>query len=166
MSPAGIPAFYGAEDLDTVIDEIRTVTGSRAYWSAGEFTTSRGCILLDLATMPEPPTIFDAERRRLRRPLYFLAAFADEISKPLGDQSREHIDYVPTQVVAEFLRLSPPSELGPVAGVRYRSARHEGGTCVVLFVPHDDCVSEAFGEGLQLVLGEVRHGVFGVQGPA
>jgi hypothetical protein len=166
MSPAGIPAFYGAEDLDTAIDEIRTVTGSRAYWSAGEFTTSRDCILLDLATMPEPPSIFDAERRRLRRPLYFLAAFAEEISKPLGAQGREHIDYVPTQVVAEFLRLSPPSEVGPVAGVQYRSARHEGGTCVVLFVPHDDCVSEVFGEELQLVLGEVRHGAFEVQGLA
>ena len=34
-----------------------------------------------------------------------------------------------------FLRLSPPSKVRSVAGVRYRSARHEGGTCVVLFFP-------------------------------
>jgi hypothetical protein len=166
MSPAGIPAFYGAEDLETVIDEIRTVAGSNTYWSAGEFATSRDCLLLDLATMPEPPSIFDAENRALRRPLFFLAAFADDISKPLGAQGREHIDYVPTQVIAEFLRLSILSELGPVAGVRYRSARHDGGTCVVLFVPHENCVSEAYGEELQLLLGEVRHGAFDTQAPA
>jgi RES domain len=106
MSPAGIPAFYGADDLDTVIDEILTVAGPDPYWSAGEFATSRDCILLDLASMPEPPSIFDVKQRPLRRPLCFLAEFADDISKPLGELGREHIDYVPTQVVAEFLRLS------------------------------------------------------------
>lgn len=166
MSPAGIPAFYGTDDLDTVIEEILTVAGSDPFWSAGEFATSRDCILLDLASMPEPPSIFDVERRQLRRPLFFLAAFADDISKPLGEPGREHIDYVPTQVAAEFLRLSFPSELGPVGGVRYRSARHEGGICVVLFVPHENCVSEAYGEDLQLVLGEIRHGTFDAQTPA
>jgi hypothetical protein len=160
MSPAGIPAFYGAEELETATEEIRTVSGTHLHWSAGAFSLSADCVLLDLASMPEPPSIFDAERRNLRRPLYFLTAFAEEISKPLGEQGREHIDYVPTQVVAEFLRLSFRAEPGPVAGVRYRSARHEGGTCVVLFVPHEDCVTEAHGDGLQLALGEVRHGSF------
>jgi hypothetical protein len=159
MSPAGIPAFYGAEDLDTAIGEIRTVPESGAYWSAGKFVLSGDCLLLDLATMLDPPSIFSSERA-LRRPLYFLADFATDISKPLGAPGREHIDYVPTQVVSEFLRLSFASELGPVAGVRYRSAQREGGTCLVLFIPNEDCVGTASGESLQLVLGEVRHGEF------
>lgn len=161
MSPAGIPAFYGAEDPETAIEEIRAVPTpeSGAYWSAGEFALSGDCLVLDLATMPDPPSIFDSERA-LRRPLYFLADFATDISKPLGAPGREHIDYVPTQVVAEFLRLSFVSKLGPVTGVRYRSARHDGGTCVVLFIPNEDCVDEASGDHPQLVLGEVRHGEF------
>jgi hypothetical protein len=163
MSPAGIPAFYGAEDLDTAIEEIRTVPASEsnAFWNAGEFVLSGDCLVLDLATMPDPPSIFDSERA-LRRPLYFLADFAADISKPLGAPGREHIDYVPTQVVSEFLRLSFVSDLGPVAGVRYRSARQDGGTCVVLFIPNEDCVGTASGDSLQLVLGEVRHGEFSV----
>lgn len=161
MSPAGIPAFYGAEDLDTAIKEIRAVPVPElgAYWSAGEFVLSGDCLVLDLATMPDPPSIFGSERA-LRRPLYFLADFATDISKQLEAPGREHIDYVPTQVVAEFLRLSFVSELGPVAGVKYRSARHDGGTCVVLFIPNEDCVNEASGDQLQLVLGEVLHGEF------
>ncbi|HEY0392781.1 MAG TPA: HEPN-associated N-terminal domain-containing protein [Solirubrobacterales bacterium] len=167
MSPAGIPAFYGAEDPDTAIEEIRTVPVPElgAYWSAGEFALSGACLVLDLATMPDPPSIFDSERA-LRRPLYFLSDFATDISKPLGARGREHIDYVPTQVVAEFLRLSFVSELGPVAGVRYRSARHDGGTCVVLFIPNEDCVDEASGDHPQLVLGEVRHGEFSITAEA
>jgi hypothetical protein len=165
MSPAGIPAFYGAEDLDTAIEEIRAVPSPESdnHWSAGEFTLNNDCVLLDLATNPDPPSIFDPERRALRRPLYFLADFAADVSKPLGAPGREHIDYVPTQVVAEFIRLSFTSELGPITGVRYRSARREGGTCVVLFVPHEDCVAEEHGEDLQLVLGEVAHGEFSAQ---
>lgn len=161
MSPAGIPAFYGAEDIDTAIEEIQTVPvpESDAYWSAGEFALSNDCLVLDLATMPDPPSIFDSERA-LRRPLYFLADFAADISQPLEALGREHVDYVPTQVVAEFLRLSFVSELGPVAGVRYRSVRHDGGTCVVLFIPNEDCVDMASGDCPQLVLGEVRHGEF------
>jgi len=161
MSPAGIPAFYGAEDPETAIEEIQAVPTpeSGAYWSAGEFALSGDSLVLDLATMPDPPSIFDS-KRALRRPLYFLADFATDISKPLGAPGREHIDYVPTQVVAEFLRLSFVSELGPVAGVKYRSARHDGGTCVVLFISNEDCVDEASGDHPQLVLGEVLHGEF------
>ncbi len=167
MSPAGIPAFYGAEDPDTAIEEIRTVPvpESGAYWSAGEFALSGDCLVLDLATMPDPPSIFDSERA-LRRPLYFLADFATDISKPLGAPGREHIDYVPTQVIAEFLRLSFVSELGPVTGVRYKSARHDGGICVVLFISNEDCVDEASGDNPQLVLGEVRHGEFSTRAEA
>lgn len=160
MSPAGIPAFYGAEEAETAIAEIRANADEGSQWSAGKFSTSAECAILDLAELPAPPSLFDPERRSLRRPLIFLARFAEQISQPLTDRRREHIDYVPTQVVAEFLRLVFRSQQGAVTGIRYGSAQREGGVCVVLFVPHERCVDEGDGDVLQLVIEETTRGAF------
>lgn len=158
MSPAGIPAFYGAEDLDTALAEVRAGTDDeRPCWSAGRFSMTDGCLVLDLVALPEPPTIFDT-RRQLRRPLMFLAEFAEQVNKPLSDRSREHIDYVPTQVVSEFLRVAFCSEKGSVQGIRYSSAQRPGGVCVALFVPHERCVAKPTGGGLELMLEDTEHG--------
>lgn len=159
MSPAGIPAFYGAEDLETTLAEIRAnVDDDRCCWSAGRFSATSGCLVLDLVALPTPPSIFDSAQRHLRRPLMFLTEFAEQVSKPLTDRGREHIDYVPTQVVAEFLRVAFHAELGPVQGIRYSSGQHQGGVCVALFVPHDRCVESESGQGLELVLETNQHG--------
>jgi hypothetical protein len=161
MSPAGIPAFYGAETIDTALAEVRgTGHDTRPAWSAGRFSNTEDFLVLDLAELPEPPTIFDEDNRHLRRPLIFLAEFAEQISRPLEDGDREHIDYVPTQVVAEFLRVAFQAESGPVTGIRYRSAQLKGGVCVVLFVDQSRCVDSAGGAGLELVLGEHEQGTF------
>ena len=52
---------------------------------------------------------------------------------------REHIDYVPTQIVTEYIRhLYSHPDLGIVRGVLYRSAMGEG-ECCVLFFHNDQC---------------------------
>jgi hypothetical protein len=161
MSPAGIPAFYGASSLDTALAEARVgIDPDRPEWSAGEFGTSQPCTVLDLSDIPEIPSIFDPDRRHLRHALIFLAHFAEQVAEPLSDDKREHVDYVPTQVVSEFFRVSfSPSDIGPVNGIVYRSARHPGGKCVALFVPHERCLDRAPSDDeLALVLSDVRHG--------
>ncbi len=164
MSPAGIPAFYGAERLDTALAEVQgSKHDQRPGWSAGRFATTRACPILDLVRLDEPPSLFDPERRHLRRPLMFFHDFASEISRPLEANSREHIDYVPTQVVAEFMRLAFESDLGRIRGVAYRSAQQEDGVCLVLFVPHERCVDEPSGAGLELRRVDTDHGVFDSQ---
>jgi hypothetical protein len=159
MSPAGIPAFYGAEDLDTALAEVRACADDgRPCWSAGRFSVTDECLVFDLVDLPSPPSIFDSSQRHLRRPLMFLADFAEQVSKPLIDRGREHIDYVPTQVVSEFLRLAFRSQRGSLQGVRYSSSQRPGGVCVALFVPHERCVSRPIGNGLELVLEDTEHG--------
>ncbi len=128
-------------------------------WSAGLFATTEDCVILDLVDLGEPPSIFDSERRHLRRPLMFFHPFAKEISQPLKKAGREQLDYVPTQVVSEFMRLFE-SSLGPVHGIRYRSAQHEEGVCLALFVAHEQCVEESHTEGLSLRILETDHGTF------
>jgi Zn ribbon nucleic-acid-binding protein len=161
MSPAGIPAFYGAESLDTALAEVRANKNpDKPLWSGGQFETTQACTVLDLVDLPDPPSLFDPERRHLRRPIFFLSEFAKEISKPLEDRTREHIDYVPTQVVSEYLRLTfEPESMSRVRGVRYRSAQDPDGTNVALFVDSEHCSEDPPDDGeLHLRLSAVEHG--------
>jgi hypothetical protein len=53
---------------------------------------------------------------------------------------REHIDYVPTQVVTEYFRhVFKDGDGQPVKGILYPSARQDGGVCCVLFFEADQC---------------------------
>jgi hypothetical protein len=65
--------------------------------------------------------------------LRFLHRLADDISRPIERDDRVHIEYVPTQVVIEFLRTTKLPEGVKLDGIRYRSSRREGGMSLVLF---------------------------------
>ena len=76
------------------------------------------------------PSVFDCTvSRQEQYRSVFLAGFARDIAKPIVRDERVHQDYVPTQVVTEFIRfvLRPSAD-----GVAYPSARADG-TNVVLF---------------------------------
>ncbi len=160
MSPAGIPLFYGAFDAETVIAEVwpEPSAGKEAATIA-RFTTSAPLPVIDLAALPDVPSIFDGERRHLRAPLRFLHAFADSISEPVTSErsDRDVVAYVPTQVVSEYFRTLFGREQTPLRGMVFRSSRREGGTNCALFLGSEECVDAAPAEGdVALVLGDVE----------
>jgi RES domain-containing protein len=129
MSPAGIPMFYGAEDEATAIAETYTPSpGTPAVVTVGKFRTARPAWVVDLTALPPFPSLFDQERRHLRGPLRFLRAFVKDLSKPIKKDGREHIGYVPTQIVTDYLRHVFRTETGHRArGVIFPSTRKKGG---------------------------------------
>jgi hypothetical protein len=141
MSPAGIPMFYGALDVDTAkaetFDEAQHLGQTI---SIGVFRPLRNLHLLDLAELPNIPSVFDAEGHHLIHPLRFLHAFARDLAKPIARDGREHIEYVPTQIVTEYFRRVFRVGKMRLDGLIYRSARHPGGTAVVLFCENAQCV--------------------------
>jgi hypothetical protein len=156
MSPAGIPMFYGAKNPATAIQEVAIRVGEKDKWvTVGAFETSQPCTVVDFTDLPPVPSMFDPERGYQRRPLLFLHEFVRQLSKP-ARATHEQIDYVPTQIVTEYLlRIFAKGQR--VAGLLYASAL-TGDTSIVLDVLHDQCVEqppgwEASGEGtLQLGL--------------
>lgn len=159
MSPAGIPMFYGVESPATAMQEVTVRAGMKDRWvTAGAFETSQPCIVVDFTKLPEVPSMFDLERDRQRRPLLFLHKFVDQLSKPARSKEYEQIDYVPTQIVTEYLlRIFAEGQL--ITGLLYPSAL-TGDTSVVLDVPNDQCVDqeprwEANGDHERLRLGLV-----------
>lgn len=151
MSPAGIPMFYGAGDADTAIREAAKHSGD-SYVTCGASETSRDCLLVDFTRLPPIPSMFDPERGAMRRHLVFLHNFVKDLSSRV-EQDLEHVDYVPTQVLTEYL-LRIHGDGTTYVGLLYNSSI-TGRQCVVLDIPNDHCVEQTvdWNHGDELCLG-------------
>jgi len=140
MSPAGIVMMYVSEDASTALYETVNAVGNYAI---GTFRTRRDISILDLAELTPVPSLFEETPDSLeydpRRNLIFLHHLAHDISRPIARDDRIHIDYVPTQVVTEYVRSARFSN-GPLDGIRYRSSRRDGGISIVLFADKTNVV--------------------------
>jgi hypothetical protein len=139
MSPAGISMLYASEDAETALRE--TVDQPGVY-TVGEFTAERDATIVDFSQLPRIPTLFEPIHDTMeydpRKLLIFLHTLGEEFSKPIERDNRVHIEYVPTQVVTEYLRGMKTREDLNIDGIRYGSARHGGGASLVLFCdPHN-----------------------------
>jgi hypothetical protein len=141
MSPAGIVMMYASEDAATALAEIVDKEGT---YTVGEFMTDRDAMILDLAELPEIPSIFkpvpDSMEYHPRQNLIFLHEIADEISRPIARDDRVHVEYVPTQVVTEFIRTVATFDGRHIDGIAYRSSRQTGKSSVVLFADQTNLV--------------------------
>lgn len=134
MSPPGIVMLYACDDEETALRETATRPGR---FAVGKFKVLRPMVLLDLTDIPTVPSLFecccDNSLFLLRKALIFLRYVADQISRPIERDDRVHVDYVPTQVVTEYVRSQLTWENKRVDGIKYPSAVHRGHASYVLF---------------------------------
>jgi hypothetical protein len=138
MSAAGISAFYGASAKQVAIDEVRGYAEPDQVITVAKFVLSRPITIVDLVGLPPVPSLFDAANRDRRPATRFLHSFAADVAQISRPDDRQHLDYVPTQIVSEYLRFQHPS--GPVGGLRWRSTKNSSETATVLFLDNDACV--------------------------
>jgi hypothetical protein len=127
MNPSGISYTYASLEPETALAEVRAGGGEKCW--VGEFATKVPLRIVDLSLTSgkKPSSIFDPDYDHEHRLLFpSLRAFAREISKEISADD-EGLDYVPTQVLTEFLRSRGAH------GVQYRSARSGQGMNVTLF---------------------------------
>ena len=124
--------FYGAEDLDTCIAEVRPPVGS--YVASAEFEITKTLKILDLEQMRalylRGASVFQPDYKSLVERADFLGELVEILSRPIMPRD-ERLDYLPTQAVAEYLseKFEPP-----IDGLRFPSAQTGGtGRNVVLF---------------------------------
>ncbi|RYY05457.1 MAG: RES domain-containing protein, partial [Alphaproteobacteria bacterium] len=130
MNAAGIAVFYGATEKDTAVAEMRPAVDSLISLAA--FRVHRPINVLDLTRFTRAGKQLDifAKNQMVRATQWaFMQSFASEISQPIlpGD---EHLEYVPAQVVAEYLTSTSVrwrgNDVTPDA-IIFRSAQREGG---------------------------------------
>ena len=83
--------------------------------------------------LPHVPGYFSEVERNDRLALRFLHHFADDIMTPVARDQRVHVDYLPSQVVTEFLR-DYAFETGKIDGIAYGSTVNRIGWNVALFI--------------------------------
>ena len=133
MNPAGISYFYCALQSGTAIAE--TVPSPPVTAAVATFEATREISVLNLCELPPLPSLFDAAKRAEYEWLMFLHGFVAEISEPVRKDGREHIDYVPSQVVSEWFAqvFRPKGRKSRLDGLLYPSAVARGGKNLVLF---------------------------------
>lgn len=102
MNPAGISCFYGAYDLSTCVAELRPPIGSVVV--GAKFELIRPIYVLDTTRFEapmKPLSIFSKDYLRRVEQWSFMNTFAQQIARPISP-SDEHLDYIPTQAVAEY----------------------------------------------------------------
>jgi len=136
MNPAGISYFYTALDDETAVAEV--VQSRSMQIVLASFTTKTDLLALDLASLPVTPSVFDEKQFDEREAILFLEGFVDAITQPVAKDGREHIDYVPSQVVSEFFSQVFRTNAGDkLDAIVYPSAVLPEGRNLVMFPPRD-----------------------------
>jgi hypothetical protein len=143
MSPAGISMFYGAFDSATCLAEVTDYDWKASSVTYGVFTNQVALRLIDFSLPFDSPSIFNPDyndkAKYLREGIVFLKNFICDLQRAVTKKDL-HIEYVPTQVVCEYLRYM--YEGGQIDGLVYNSVKHPGSRCVVLFVDNTESVDE------------------------
>lgn len=132
MNPVGIPVFYGAENKSTCINEVRPPVGCHIV--VGKFEVLHDIKLLDLNALSrvvkKNVSYFDPEAAEIWGRIAFLRRLVKELTRPVMP-SDEGSEYLPTQVVAEYLS----EQLNPrLDGLIFKSSQSaDEGNNIVLF---------------------------------
>lgn len=137
MNSSGILAFYGAFDVDTCVAELRPAVGETVI--SAKFQLTRPIMVLDTTKFsgrPKAINVFAQTHVTRMRLWKFMTTFMNEIARPcLPDD--EHLDYVPTQVVSEYLTHLHKFKRGDkemtIDAIIYRSAQNGNGNNIAIF---------------------------------
>ncbi|WP_323143566.1 HEPN-associated N-terminal domain-containing protein [Massilia phyllosphaerae] len=133
MNPAGISYFYGAFAYGTALGEIASHPPMAI--GVGTFENIKPLMVVDLTKLADIPSVFDSDNRNEREALLFLEKFTEEISQPIRKNGMEHINYLPSQVVSEYLaQVFEIDESGrKIDGIVFPSSIKPGCNNIVLF---------------------------------
>lgn len=134
MNPPGISYGYFAFQKRTAVLEV--IGSPPTSLNLASFKVLKPLLAVDLTVIPCPPSIFDTDSKLERDALIFMSEFVKSISSPVAKGGRQHIDYVPSQIVSEYIgQVLEVLEGRKVDALIYGSTLNPGGVNVVIFPP-------------------------------
>lgn len=151
FSPSGISMFYSAFDIDTaILETVSREDKSKRYITIGELEILEDIYVVDFTTFNKPPSIFGVKNKKKYYLKLFLSSFIQDISKEIKKDGKEHIEYVPTQVVTEFLKYSfNKNRKNNISGIIYPSSQHKNHKSCVFFWDDDLSIKNVKLNGLK-----------------
>ena len=142
MNPAGISYLYLAYRKDTAEKEVLEWS---KRWFTAKYRSKVDISIIDFSVLPNVPSIFEPDLYESRHNRYFLHAFINDLIAPVSKDGREHVDYVPTQIVSEYFRYKFKTESGEgIKGVKYQSVKDDGGKNLAVFSSSNEELEEFF----------------------
>lgn len=127
MSPAGISMFYSSLQAKTNLAELGQTEGVIV---TGRFTLKKDVRILDLTNLPSLSYWGKGDIGEME----FLHEFSKEVSRPIDQDDRIHIEYLPTQAFTEYIRYRFKDHNGTsLDGIMFNSSKPNAGKNVVLF---------------------------------
>ena len=90
--------------------------------------------VVDFNKLPKIPSIFEIKDKKKYYLVLFLYSFVRDITQQITKDGKEHTEYVPTQVVTEFLRYPfNKNRKNKISGVIYPSSQNRNHKSAVFF---------------------------------
>lgn len=132
MNPAGISYLYMSMTQGGAFAEV--LRGPPCSAAIATFEVVEALAVLDLTRLPPLSSVFDEANHQIREVVLFLDDFVTDICQPVQKDGREHINYVPSQVVSEyFAQVFKTSSGKMLDGIVYPSAVSPGNMNLALF---------------------------------
>jgi hypothetical protein len=131
--------FHASLDAQTALASTPRSARALTHATLAVFEVRRETIVLDLTRLPG---LIDASRHVDDQPVAFLSDFARELTRPIDYDVPDQLEYVPTQVMTEFVRCGFGYHIGRrLGGMLYHG--HGGqGVNLVLFLAREDYVDD------------------------
>ncbi|MBK8348678.1 MAG: RES domain-containing protein [Saprospiraceae bacterium] len=95
---------------------------------------------MDLTKFPGYSSIFNPKKYERRYKLNFIYELRADLMKEINRDGKEHLDYIPTQVVTEYLKFDfNRRRKNKVEGILYNSSK-DNKRCLVLFWDNEECL--------------------------
>ncbi len=135
FSPSGISMFYSAFDIDTaILETVSRKNKAKKYVSIAEFETIENTVVVDFNKLPNIPSIFSVKNKKKYYLILFIHSLVRDMTKTIVKDGKEHIEYVSTQVVTEFLRFPfNKNRKNKISGMLYPSSQNKNYQASVFF---------------------------------
>lgn len=133
LNPSGIPALYAAESIESIL----SACTEAGYYAIATYRVKSRLSVLDLTGLSAVPSIFAGPESEWYRRRYLVLAhkLRNAMARPAKQGASAALDYLPTQVVAEYFRVSFP---GGTQGIRFPGMPLTAAPRLVLF---EECTS-------------------------
>jgi len=140
FSPAGISMMYSGFSKETAIAETLNLSDrERNFITTAEFETVRYIYVINFNRLPSLPSIFDTTKIDKYFIIAFIKRLVRDFTKGISKDGMEHIEYIPTQVVTEYIRYKFNSRRkNKIEGLIYSSSKNSEGNAMVNFWDNEE----------------------------
>lgn len=142
FSPSGISMLYSAFDSKTAfLETISREDKEKDSITISKFKLKKEIYVVDFNKLPQIPSIFDFKKVKTHYLIRFLYDLVRDFTQEIKKDGKEHIEYVPTQVVTEYFRYPfNKNRQNIIEGIVYPSSKNKSESSSVIFWNNEECL--------------------------